>query len=243
MSRLLFICSGNTCRSPMAAGIAQRVFGPSHTILSAGAETGGGFPPATKAITAMSEIGIDIANHRTVDVANLDLATFDLIIVFRPSPAESMSFPPSSRVEYLDISDPYGQSLDVYRMTARLIQRSVRALYAKDALYRISATGNATGSHAAGVFSRAAKEFEKEIRAFISRQSGIKVRTRAPLGELGRAIAVYGTSHNSPTLAAISETISEINDSWVKVKHLDDPAREDLVVGLLKIQHGFEQLN
>lgn len=149
----------------------------------------------------------------------------------------------SSRVEYLDISDPYGQSLAVYRATARLIQRSVRALYSKDALHRISATGNATGSHAAGVFSRAAKEFEKEIREFISRQSVMKVRARAPLGELGRAIAEYGTSHNSPALTAISVTISEINDSWVKVRHLEDPAREDLVAGLLKIQQGFEQLN
>lgn len=224
----------------MAAVIAQRVFGPSHTISSAGAETVSGLPPATKAIKAMSEIGLDIAKHRTVDVAELDLSSFDLIIVFRPSPAEEMSFPARSRLEYMDIPDPHGESLDTYRATARLIQRSARRLYAKDALRRISA-GDTTGSHAAGVFSRAAKEFEKEIAEF-SRQSGLNVRTKKPLGKLGKDIADYATSHNSAELAAVSATIKDVNDSWVNVKHLEDPPRDDLVAGLQKIQQGFEQL-
>ncbi|OLD64750.1 MAG: hypothetical protein AUI47_04420, partial [Acidobacteria bacterium 13_1_40CM_2_68_5] len=49
MSHILFICSGNTCRSPMAAGIARRIFGQSHLIVSAGAGTSGGDGAATNA--------------------------------------------------------------------------------------------------------------------------------------------------------------------------------------------------
>ncbi|MFQ5992604.1 MAG: low molecular weight phosphatase family protein [Nitrospiraceae bacterium] len=84
MSRLLFLCSGNTCRSPMASGIARRVFGPSHRVMSAGAETGSGEAAAQDAIAAMSELGVDISSHCTVDIADLDLTSFDLIVVFRP---------------------------------------------------------------------------------------------------------------------------------------------------------------
>jgi protein-tyrosine-phosphatase len=85
MSRVLFICSGNTCRSPMAEAVAKRIFGPSHKIVSAGAETGSGLPIARHAVTAMSEMKIDISKYRTVDFADLDLADFDLIVAFRLS--------------------------------------------------------------------------------------------------------------------------------------------------------------
>lgn len=242
MSRVLFLCSGNTCRSPMAAGVAHRVFGPTHTIVSAGAETGSGSQAAGNAIKAMAEMDIDISDHETVDVADLHLAHFDLIVVFRPSAAESLSFPTGVRVEYFEIPDPCGGSLDTYRSTARLIRRRVRRLYVEDALRR-SRLADVTGSHASGLFSRAAKEFEKEAKDFATFQLSLAVHDKATLGQLGEAIAEYSASHNRPELTALSAKIAEVNDSWVNVKHRDDPALQDLVNDLVDMQRAFQLLD
>lgn len=93
MSRVLFLCTGNTCRSPIAEGIAKRVFGSSHRILSAGAETGTGGPIAKNAILAAGCLGVDISGQSTRDMTGLDLAGFDLVVVFRPSSAEYVETP------------------------------------------------------------------------------------------------------------------------------------------------------
>src|SRR6266498_3015909 len=99
MSHVLFLCTGNTCRSPIAVGIAKRVFGPRHTILSAGAETGNGGAIAPNAVRAANRLGVDISDQSTRDMTGLDLASFDLIVVFRPSSAECVQFPTGVLVE------------------------------------------------------------------------------------------------------------------------------------------------
>jgi protein-tyrosine-phosphatase len=158
MSSILFLCSGNTCRSPIAAGIAKRVFGPSHRIISAGAETGNGGPIAKNAIQAAKCLGVDISGQLTRDMAGMDLASFDLVVVFRPSSAEYVQFSTQALVEYLDVDDPYGASLENYKRAARKIERGVRRLYAGDALRRSSGSPAQASSHLAGIFHRAAKE-------------------------------------------------------------------------------------
>src|SRR5438034_1317766 len=132
MSRVLFLCTGNTCRSPMAAAFAKRTFGLSHTILSAGAETGNDAPIARNAIRAAECFGVDISGQRTRDMTGLDLASFDLIVVFRPSSAEQVQLPADVSVEHLDVDDPYGSSLDNYKVAARKIERGVRRVYVSD---------------------------------------------------------------------------------------------------------------
>src|SRR2546422_694720 len=122
MSNVLFLCTGNTCRSPIAEGIARRVFGPSHKIQSAGAETGHGGPIAQNAVLAAKCLGVDISGQLTRDMTGLDLTNFDLIVVFRPSSAEYIQFPETASVEYIDVDDPYGSSLDMYKIAARKIQ-------------------------------------------------------------------------------------------------------------------------
>jgi protein-tyrosine-phosphatase len=224
----------------MAAGIARNVFGSTHAIASAGAETAAGHPAAGNAIKAMAEFDVDISDHETMDVADLDLSSYDLIVVFRPSAAESIRFPAASLIEYLDIPDPYGEPLDTYRRTVRAIRRGVRALYARDARRRLA--GGATGSHVAGVFNRAAKEFEKEVSEFVTRKFGTSMPKKATLGQLGKDIEKYSIEHNSSALMDLATLISNINDNWVKVKHREDPAAAHLIAGLDQIQRGFQLL-
>jgi len=227
----------------MAVGIARRVFGPSHTIRSAGAETSGGEPAASNAVTVMSEIGCDISEHSSVDIATLDLASFDLIVVFRPSAAESVSVPRNVRVEYLDVRDPLGHPLDTYRTAARSIQRGVRRLYVEDALRRTSGANNPAGSHLFGILSRAAKECEKEVAEFVTQHLGVSAHEKVTLGQLARCIEEHAASHNTPELAAISTAVAQVNDLWVKLKHREDPAPEDMIAGLEGMLKVFQLLD
>jgi len=221
----------------MAAGMARKVFGPSHNIVSAGAETAPGLPAAGNAIMAMAETGVDISGHATTDVEAVDLASFDLVVVFRPSAANSISLPEACEVDYFDIADPYGGSLDTYRETARLIRRAVRALYAKDVLRRVQ--GGAAGSHAQGMFNRAARAFEEEIADFVKRDLNVTVGKKPTLGQLGTSVGQYAAIHSDGLLHSLAEAISGANAMWVRVKHRDDPALEDLTAGLVNILEGL----
>ncbi len=242
MSRVLFVCSGNTCRSPMAAALAARVFGPSHTVMSGGAETGSGGRAAPNAIAVMSELGVDISNHRTVDVADLNLATFDLLVLFWPSAAERLPIPEGVPVAYLDVADPYLGSLDAYRTAARLIERGVRRLYVEDALRRASFGDVQKSSHLSGLFNRAAKECEKEVAGFVLRDLEQVVPNKATLGHLAASISECAALSARPDLAQLSAAVAAVNDVWVKVKHRVDPPVGDLLQGITAIRRVFELL-
>lgn len=216
----------------MAEGIARRVFGPSHNIRSAGAETGGGEPPAVNAVKVMSEIGVDISNHTSVDVSTLDLASFDLVVVFRPSAAQSVSLPPGVCIQYLDVRDPVGQPLDTYRRAARFIQLGVRRLYVEDALRRAAGPDRPAGSHLAGILSRAAKECEKEVAEFVAQHLGSSPHDKATLGQLAESIKAYAAKQGEPQLLDLSGAVTEVNSLWVNLKHRDDPPPASLIAGL-----------
>lgn len=74
---ILFLCTGNSCRSQMAEGWARHLHGHKHKFYSAGIETHGLNPNAVK---VMGEAGVDISQHRSQlfsDFAHIEL---DLII-------------------------------------------------------------------------------------------------------------------------------------------------------------------
>jgi protein-tyrosine-phosphatase len=227
MSRILFL--------------SRRIFGQSHTIVGAGAETENGLPAARNAVIVMSELSLDISAHSSADVAGIDLEQFDLIAVFRPSAAESIDVPASCPVEYFNNADPYGESLERYRLTARLIEHSVRRLYAEDALRRIS-EGSTTGSHAADILNRAVKEFEKEVSHFATKHLGVALHKKATLGKIAEAIEQYSALRDAPQLASLAVLVTDINEKWVSVKHSDDPPTEVLVSALSSIVEGFRLL-
>ena len=75
--RILFLCTGNSCRSQMAEGWARHLKGNVIEPYSAGIETHGLNPNAVK---VMAEAGVDISSHRSKKVADLLSVPFDYVV-------------------------------------------------------------------------------------------------------------------------------------------------------------------
>jgi protein-tyrosine phosphatase len=141
--RILCVCQGNTCRSPMARGVIEamaRATGLALEVDSAGlAPRRAGGPPDPRALATAARRGYDIAAHRTRAVAPGDFAAFDLILAMdrgnldalrrrRPAGARTAMrlFHPAGR----DIPDPYDGGLPDYEHALDLIEEAARALVA-----------------------------------------------------------------------------------------------------------------
>jgi arsenate reductase len=75
--KILFLCVANSARSQMAEGLARYLFGTDAEILSAGSRPSKVNPYA---IEVMSEIGIDIRNHHSKSVDEVDAGSADLVV-------------------------------------------------------------------------------------------------------------------------------------------------------------------
>lgn len=74
---ILFLCTGNACRSQMAEGWARHFAGDRHTIQSAGIEAHGRNP---RAIDVMREAGIDISGQQSTRVTDAMLTAADIVV-------------------------------------------------------------------------------------------------------------------------------------------------------------------
>lgn len=122
---ILFVCMGNTCRSPMAEGILNAEKRPGIRAFSAGLSAYPGDPVSENAVRALRSMDIDIHTHTAQPLTRELLSRMDLIIPLTPSYAEILKTagPEISRKirGCLDIPDPYGGSPDVYLLCARQI--------------------------------------------------------------------------------------------------------------------------
>jgi protein-tyrosine-phosphatase len=128
---ILFVCLGNTCRSPMAEAIAKKLFGSSACITSAGIAPyfEGAVPETVKTVKAC--FGVDIMSHKTKDLETVKLSKFDLIIAMDYYVFERITVCNPSLNDRLlkwDIEDPYGKDMDAYTKCAKRIEQYVRAL-------------------------------------------------------------------------------------------------------------------
>jgi arsenate reductase len=102
--KLLFLCTGNSCRSQMAEGWARHLKGDSIEPYSAGIATHGLNPNAVK---VMAEAGVDISGHRSKHVSELAGIPFDFVVTVCGHANESCPvFPGRTRVVHVGFDDP-----------------------------------------------------------------------------------------------------------------------------------------
>ncbi|MEE1238854.1 MAG: ribosomal protein S18-alanine N-acetyltransferase [Acutalibacteraceae bacterium] len=115
---ILFVCTGNTCRSPMAEGylLSKKTVGLAVSSRGLAAD---GSPVSQNSKTAMAEAGIDIGSHISEQLTVDDINKADKIICLSPSHKAALlsAGVPENKLFVLGngISDPFGRSIETYR--------------------------------------------------------------------------------------------------------------------------------
>lgn len=141
MSLILFVCTGNICRSPMAAGLMRKRLAEAgldsrYQVASAGIQTENGRKASRNAIIVMAQRWIDITDHVTHMLTGEDVAKADLVLVMSEEHGKTIdqTWPQYAwKVHRLsemaekrqDIKDPYGGSIEKYEACADTITRYI----------------------------------------------------------------------------------------------------------------------
>lgn len=126
--KLLFVCTDNTCRSPMAQAIFDRLSEQRHldvTCDSAGLAACENECVNPRCVDVMNEIGLDISGHRSKNITPKLLLESDYIVVMTDEQKERLcAFDPSlcEKIRVLDVDDPNGRPIEIYRMCRNQIK-------------------------------------------------------------------------------------------------------------------------
>ena len=139
MKHVLFICTGNVCRSPMAEGLLRHMAGDRVKVASAGLGAGHGQPPSAHAIEVLGKEGIDIADIRSQPVSAhlLQQADYiftmtrdhlDMLLLLFPEMASKtrlLRFEEAAKGGRADVTDPIGGTRATYESCKADIQRAM----------------------------------------------------------------------------------------------------------------------
>lgn len=139
---LTFVCTGNTCRSPMAEMIMKHILVKegvmeSYTVKSAGLHPNEGEPMAENARQALKEMGIKAPKRSAKSLTVEQCKRSDMIVcmtnnilkemqMFRPKAVSVAEITGGS-----DVSDPYGQDLQAYKRTAEYLLYACGDIYSR----------------------------------------------------------------------------------------------------------------
>ncbi len=129
---LLFLCTGNSCRSQMAEGFARTLAGGAVNAMSAGIEAHGKNP---RAIAVMLEAGVDISQQESTRLDDAMLAAADYVVtVCGHADEQCPILPPGVKKEHWPLADPARATgsdeeiLDVFRAKRDEIRNRVADL-------------------------------------------------------------------------------------------------------------------
>jgi protein-tyrosine phosphatase len=137
--RVLLVCTGNTCRSPMAVGILRRELGPDAErvqVESAGTSAWEGQSPTEQSREVAAREGVDIHDIRSRRLTPALVRDSDLILVMEPAhlgmvrtmgadpdKVHLLSEFPTPGEPSLPVVDPYGGSIEAYEECWRRLRR------------------------------------------------------------------------------------------------------------------------
>ncbi len=154
--RILILCSGNTCRSPMAEYLLRQKFTDAGlddvVVTSAGTGAREGSPPSEGAYLVSLERGLDLTNHRSRLVSPELLAAADLVLCMSQhhvTHAQAMGTHPAISLlgafadpdSPAEVSDPFGKDLETYRNTLAQLDGLLTAVVRK-----LKVSGGSPGS-------------------------------------------------------------------------------------------------
>ncbi len=132
MRKVTFVCSGNTCRSPMAESLYKayleknKIYGIEAS--SAGVSAFAGDSATAQAVEVCRERGVDLTSHRSHRLSFEDLNTTDLFVCMTKSHADIIHGLGKRNTVTLSVPDPYCRGIEAYRACADLIEKGFEAL-------------------------------------------------------------------------------------------------------------------
>ena len=136
---IIFVCTGNSCRSPMAEGIFRALDGEKRLNLQAGSAglfACEGMEASPNAVKAAGELGADIAAHRARQLTAELVERAQYLVCMTAAHYDHLvqDFPQAADKTYLlmnrDVADPFGGSLERYRACAAQLKEGIEALIA-----------------------------------------------------------------------------------------------------------------